>query len=64
MKLTKKTSEIIKQNRDDRIDQIIKKIEKFDSIKPNETVWSEQRLLEAVRSSTMIDPKFDHPRYS
>lgn len=33
-----------------RIETLLKRLEKFDDIQPNETVWSEQRMLGTVRS--------------
>jgi hypothetical protein len=31
-------------------DEFLKRLEKFDLVKPRETVWSEQRFLDTVRS--------------
>lgn len=33
----------------DRIEALLKRLEKFDDIRPKETVWSEQRMMEGVR---------------
>jgi hypothetical protein len=33
-----------------RIENLLKRLEKFEDIQPNETVWSEQRMLGVVRS--------------
>ena len=33
-----------------RIEGLLKRLEKFEDIQPKETVWSEQRILETVRS--------------
>lgn len=49
MSVAKTVSEF--QNRNfKRIDDILEKIKKFEKIKPEETIWSEKRLLDTVRT--------------
>lgn len=54
MSLAKNTQLALNKNVKDvnstRIDNLIRRVDKFDDVKPRETVWSEQRLLDTVRT--------------
>lgn len=55
MALTDKVS-AIKDGKDlGRIENLLKRLEKFEDIQPNETVWSERRMLGTVRSYVQAD---------
>ena len=50
MALTDKVKAVQSHTNLRRIEGFLKRLEKFDDIQPDETVWSEQRVLKTVRS--------------
>ncbi len=51
MALTKKVKATKKYPMSSKhIEAFLKRIEKFDNIKPKETIWSEKRMMDGVRS--------------
>lgn len=40
-----------------RIEGLLKRLEKFEDIQPNETIWSERRMLGTVRSHVPLPEK-------
>lgn len=61
--LTDKVNAIQKGADLGRIDSLLKRIEKFDDIQPDETIWSEQRILKTVRSYVQ-DTQLTSPKVS
>ncbi len=50
MSLTEKVNIMARSGDLKHIENLLSRIEKFDSIKPEETIWSEQRLMQNIRT--------------